>query len=94
MQKRQQIGRKLAKVFLLQLGFISLAALSGVYAAKRVLEGILIQQALRDEAEHFWDHYRTDPSFPLPDTRNMKAYLWPGQNRQEVPSNLRELPAG
>lgn len=94
MQKRQQIGRKLAKVFLLQLGFISLAALSGVYAAKRVLEGILIQQALRDEAEHFWDHYRTDPGFPLPDTRNMKAYLWPGQNRQEVPSNLRELPAG
>lgn len=94
MNSRPRIGHRLAKAFLLQVGFISLAALLGVYAAKLVLEGILIQRALHEEAEYFWQRYAADPGIQLPDTQNMKAYLLPRQDRQLIPAELRELSTG
>jgi signal transduction histidine kinase len=94
MKSRPRIGHRLVKAFLLQVGFISLAVLLGIYAAKLVLDGILIQRALREEAEYFWQRYQADPDIPLPDTLNMKAYLLPRQDRQQIPADLRELSTG
>lgn len=94
MKNRPQIGRKLARVFLLQAVFIGVAAFLGVVAAKYVLESLLIQQALRDEAEHFWDRLRDDPSFPAPDTRNMKGYFAKGDTGDSVPLDIRSLQDG
>lgn len=94
MKSRQRIGHRLARAFLLQVGFISLAALLGIYAAKLVLEGILIQRALQEEAQYFWQRYQADPGIPLPDTQNMKAYLLSRQDRQQIPPELLDLSAG
>ena len=94
MSKRQKISRKLARVFLLQIAFISLAALLGVVAARYVLGGILIQQALRDEAGYFWERHRTDPDCPLPNTHNMKAYMSPRQPQGLIPAEIRILGEG
>ncbi len=90
----EKIYSKLARAFLLQVGFVSLAAVLGVFAAKLVLEDLLIRQALSDEAAYFWQRYHSDPGIPLPDTKNMGAYLLPRQQMEQIPEELRELPPG
>lgn len=90
----KKIHSQLARAFLLQVGFVSLAAVLGVLAAKLVLEDMLIRQALNDEAAYFWERYHRDPGIPLPDTKNMSAYLWPRQQMEQIPEELRELPPG
>jgi signal transduction histidine kinase len=94
MKNRQRIDRRLARAFLLQLALISLTALLGIYSAKTVLEGILIRQALRDEAEYFWHHHWADPAAPLPNTRNMSSYLLPQQSPDQIPEELLTLGPG
>lgn len=94
MANRTRIRRKLARVFVIQLAFISLAALLGVIAARFVLGNILIHQALRDEAAHFWGLYGADVNCPLPDTHNMKGYLTPRQAFSAVPADTRDLAEG
>jgi signal transduction histidine kinase len=94
MAKHNRISRKLARVFILQLSFISVAALLGVVAARYVLGGILIQQALRDEADYFWNRFVKDPGCALPDTHNMKAYLSPRQAEAGMPHEIRGLTEG
>ncbi len=66
---------RLGRTFLLQAAFISVAAIIGVFLASVVLEGVLIRQALREEAAHFWAERSRDPAFPLPGTLNLTGYL-------------------
>jgi signal transduction histidine kinase len=82
------IGARLGRAFLLQGAFISVAALVGVFIAGLLLEGLLIRQALRDEAAHFWTHRAARPDFPLPATRNLTGHM------EEVPPALRALGPG
>jgi len=72
---RVGLGRTLGKAFLFQAVIIGVVAVLSVWAAKFVLEEVLIKQALRDEARYFWDHRRANPEFPLPDTRNLTGFL-------------------
>lgn len=69
------LGHTLGKAFLIQAALISVVAILSVWAAAFVLEEVLIKEALRDEAGYFWQKRRADPSFPLPDTRNLTGYL-------------------
>lgn len=94
MPRRKRIGQRLARAFLLQIGFIALAAGAGVYAAKTLLEGSLIHQALRDEAAHFRALQSADPHAALPDTNNMKGYLRTPKAESDLPADLRALPPG
>ncbi len=95
MRRRKHIGQRLARAFVLQIGFIGLAAGAGVYAAKILLEGNLINQALRDEAAHFRNLQSLDPNAALPDTHNLKGYLRsPQQRTADLPADLRDLPPG
>ena len=52
------------------------------------LEGVLIRQALQDEANHFWSQRERDAAFPLPGTLNLTGYL------DSVPAPLAGLPPG
>ena len=36
---------------------------------------MLVKEALRTEAEHFWQRRAVTPDFPPPNTRNLMGYL-------------------
>jgi len=69
------IKAKLVRVFVLQVLAISVATALGVYGAAKVVEQVLVQEALNGEAEHFWQHRSEDPEFPLPNTNNLRGYM-------------------
>jgi signal transduction histidine kinase len=79
---------RLGRTFLLQAAFISVAAVIGVFLASVLLEAVLIRQALREEASHFWAQRSMDPAFPLPGTKNLTGYIG------DVPLPLVELAPG
>lgn len=86
------IARRIGRDFKLQALYISVAALVGVFAAALLLENVLIKQALRGEAEYYWQQISIAADRPLPDTRNMIGYrdgIGAG-----VPAALQELAPG
>jgi signal transduction histidine kinase len=66
---------RLGRAFLMQAAFIGAAAVVGVFLASLLLESVLIRQALREEATHFWSQRERDRAFPLPGTLNLTGYL-------------------
>ena len=82
------LGARLGRAFLLQAAFIGAAAVIGVFLASLLLEGVLIRQALREEAAHFWLQRERDGEFPLPGTLNLTGYL------DAAPPALSQLPTG
>ncbi len=86
--KNRGLRARLSRTLLLQVTFISIAAVLGVVFAKALIEEVLIRQALRDEASYFWEQYGDNRQFPLPDTRNLTAYM------NEAPEPLSGLPLG
>jgi signal transduction histidine kinase len=88
MRRNGGIGARLGRAFLLQASFIGVAAVVGVFLSSLLLEGVLIRQALRDEAEHYWALHSEQPGFPLPRTRNLTGYMQP------APESLRAFAPG
>jgi signal transduction histidine kinase len=77
--------------FVLQLAAISVATLLSVYGAWVVLRDVLIQNALMQEASHYWERLARDPAAEAPDTYNMHGYIArPGQ-ADVVPKAVRGL---
>lgn len=91
---KQGLQYKLIKAFLLQILLISVATLMGVFAAAKIVEDVLVREALQGEAGHFWERYRQHQDFPVPDTLNMSGYLAPNGDFSEVPDALRKLQPG
>jgi len=85
------ISRRLLQAFLIQAALISLTALLGVYAARFVIGDILIQRALDNEAEHYWQGHSQDAHTPRPDTYNLTGYLPPADS---VPLAFQSLEVG
>jgi signal transduction histidine kinase len=75
MKHRRGLIHKINRAFIFQGLFISIAALLSVFFAKVVLEETLIKEAIRQEAEYFWQQYRSNKNFPLPDTQNLTGYF-------------------
>ena len=85
MPKHSGLISKINRAFFLQALLISVAAMLSVFFAKIVLEEVLIKQAIKQEADYFWQNYRTDSGFPLPDTLNLTGYL----NSEDLPAAVR-----
>ena len=68
------LTRRLGRELLLQAVYISLAVLVGVFVAARLMENVLIEQALQGEADYYWHRELAIPGGPLPDTKNMTGY--------------------
>jgi signal transduction histidine kinase len=85
---------KLWVAFMLQLSAISVATLLSVYGAWVVLRDVLIQNALMQEAAHYWQRRELDPLAQVPDTYNMHGYLLLPGRESEVPEALHEFEAG
>ncbi len=94
MMSKQGLQYKLIKAFLLQILLISVATLMGVFAAAKIVEDVLVREALQGEAGHFWERYRQNRNFPAPDTLNMSGYLASNSDFSKVPGALRPLQPG
>ena len=88
------LNTKLVRVFILQILAISVATILGVYAAALVVERVLVQEALKGEAEHFWSNYRDDRSFPLPNTNNLRGFMARQSDYSGVPEWLSDEEPG
>ena len=75
--------------FVLQIAAISVATLLSVYGAWVVLRDVLIQNALVQEAGHYWERLERDPGAEVPDTFNMHGYLARDGDVSTVPEALR-----
>ncbi|MFK8012121.1 MAG: sensor histidine kinase [Marinicellaceae bacterium] len=89
--KQTGIYKKLNKVFIIQLIFISLVTIASVFGAAKVVENVLIKEALIGEAEFFWAHHDKDPSFSLPKTMNLTGYMVIDNDYSNVPEPLRDI---
>lgn len=83
--------RRLNKVFFVQLVFISIATVGGVIGAAKVVEDVLIKEALIGEAEFFWEHRNKYEDFPLPKTMNLTGYLVYDDDYSMVPQVLMDV---
>jgi len=75
MKQSKGLIHKINRAFILQGLFISFAALLSIFFAKMVLEEILIKEAVKQEADYFWQQYGKDKNFPLPNTQNLTGYF-------------------
>lgn len=73
---------------------ISVAALVGLYITYLIVEDVLSQQALVEEAEHYWGLVAENPEQPLPNTANLSGYLDRGDPTDVVPNALRTMEPG
>jgi len=92
MQKHNGLVNKINRAFLLQGALISIAALLSVFFASIVLEEILIKQAIKQEADHFWENYQQNKKFPLPNTLNLTGYFIESELPPEVQERLPSQP--
>ncbi len=88
------LGGRLIRVFIMQALAISVVTVIGVYATGRVVEDVLIKQALDGEAEHFWKRYAANSESPEPDTNNLKGYLARGGDLSAIPDPYRGIESG
>jgi len=89
--KQTGIYKKLNKVFIIQLVFISLVTVASVFGAAKVVENVLIKEALIGEAKFFWKHYDKDPNFTLPKTMNLSGYMVINKDYSNVPEPLKNI---
>lgn len=91
---KANLHSKLTKVFLIQVGLISVVALAGVFAAREMIENVLMRRALEGEAEYFWQQRETNPQLAMPNTLNLRGFLAADGNFSTVPESLRDLHPG
>jgi len=82
------IRSKLSRKMTLQASLIGLVAVLSIGFASVVIEQFLVRQALTNEANHFWETYAADPSFPAPNTDNLKGYLTLADSEEGLPKDL------
>ncbi len=96
------LTRRLGRELLRQAFYISAAVLVSMFVAGKLMEGVLIEQALQSEAEYYWNRVQKDGVKDLPDTMNLTVYrdgvgegipadlasLGPGLHSKEEPRDL------
>lgn len=88
------ITNKLIRVYVLQMLFISVITVLGVYVAAIIVEKVMVKTALQGEARHFWDRYLVDKRHPVPNTDNLQGFLAVHGNFEAVPAELRAVKPG
>ena len=74
MQQGRSLASRINRAFALQAAFIGVAVLLSVFFAKVVLDRVLINAAIEQEAEYYWERETQDASFLPPDTLNLTGY--------------------
>lgn len=94
MARRSGVQHRLARVFLTQLLLISVTTVLGVWATAKIVEEVLVKEALMKEAEHFWGLYDQDPMQARPNTRHLLGLLELPVGGDEIPAVLKQLDDG
>ena len=94
MALERTLKRRIGRTFLSQAAAISVAAVISVALAALVIKQVLVTEALRMEAEYFWQRHAADPEFPLPDTRNLTGRMAAVDDPAGLPDALRGLGDG
>jgi len=89
---KRGLTRRLGRELMLQAVYISLAVLVGLFAALRLMEDVVIKEALLSEADYYWRQEQANPGWPLPDTMNLTGYR--EDRGVAVPGDLRGLETG
>ena len=92
--KSAGLTSKLLRVTLLQIAFISVVTILGVYAAAIVVEDVMMREALEGEADHFWALHSVNPQQPLPNTDNLVGFFAADGDFSKVPAELRSANSG
>ena len=79
---------KLGRVLVLQVALISVTVAAGIYVTNTIVQDSLVNEALENEAAHFWDLYQKDSTQALPDTANMLGYLSKDGEMDSVPEQF------
>lgn len=94
-KRRTGVQHRLTRVYLMQVVLISLATVLGVMATAKIIEHVLVKQALKLEAEHFWSLYDADPGVARPNTRHLIGLLVDADGGPDtVPLNFEPLTPG
>ena len=88
------LKRRISRTFLLQAAAISIAAVVSVLLAAVVIKQVLVTEALRMEADYFWQRHEKDPTFPLPDTLNLTGRMASLDRLDDLSPELRGLDDG
>lgn len=94
MRQPNGIYQKLIRVFMLQMLFISVITVLGVYTAALIVEKVMIKAALEGEALHYWTWVGKDPHHPTPNTDNLRGYLAKNGDFSPIPMELRAMQPG
>ena len=87
--QRTRLVTKLGRVFALQVALVSLAVAAGIFITNTIVDDFLINEALEDEANHYWGLYQSNPAQSLPNTNNMIGYMSQGDDVSALPEALR-----
>jgi signal transduction histidine kinase len=89
------LRRRIRSAFFLQVAAIGMATVLGVYGAYFVLEDVLVRRALIEEAAHYATRLAADPDASLPDTYNLRGFLYPPRvGDPPVPLSLEKIGIG
>lgn len=94
MARRSGVQHRLTRVFVMQLLLISLATVLGVWVTAKIVEQVLLKEALVKEAEHFWSLYDRNPDQARPNTRHLLGLLELPQGGDQIPQQLKKLDDG
>ena len=72
---KAEIARRFTKAITVQLLMVGLAAVLGTWGAGWIMKELLVRQALKTEADYYWEQKTNDIDFPVPDTRNLTGFL-------------------
>lgn len=93
-KKQKKIHHKLVRAMVIQVIIISGVTLLSVYGAGKVVEKVLIKEALEGEADFYWKHYAENPKSNLPRTLNLTGYMEGSSHSKAVPEDIASLPVG
>jgi len=86
------LTRRLGRELLRQAFYISLAVVVSMFVVGKLMEDVLIEQALEGEAEYYWNRVRQTDVKDLPDTQNLTIFR--DGIAGGIPSDLVELEPG
>ncbi|MEM1230098.1 MAG: sensor histidine kinase, partial [Pseudomonadota bacterium] len=91
----QGANSKILRAFAIQLVLVSLVTVLGIFVTNWIVQDLLTEEALKEEANYFWELYEHDPQVPLPNTQNLTGYMRiAGESAPDVPTPLLELTPG
>ena len=94
MVRRSGVQHRLTRYFFIQFVLISLATVGSVLVSARIIEHVLVKQALIMEAEHYWNLRAGNPDQPRPNTRHLLGLLQSPATDDEIPPQLDALQPG